>query len=327
MKKDYTFDAECFALASIAWAGAHQEEYNPALTQQKLQAGLNASLITQGKLDNVVWGPAVFRTPKLRNAADNWDDYMFFVVQNRNDPSDYRVAARSTVSSLNGYEDVAVLLPVDWREFDADAPEGAKIADGMAQVLGALLTMTSSVEPGLGTTLVEFLNANLKDGDTLTFCGHSMGGTFTVPWGACVKTLLKQDIRVQVRSLAGATAGNAAFAARAEALLGDGLKRITNFRDLVPKLWNTDSVKEIATLYEPVIILADPIKIIVKLFADVMGVLYGYTHAGQAECFDPGVNPALDKLKDQYGYQHDTAYMNYYDLEFGEGKDIYYDVS
>lgn len=37
MKKDYTFDAECFALASIAWAGAHQEEYNPALTQQKLR--------------------------------------------------------------------------------------------------------------------------------------------------------------------------------------------------------------------------------------------------------------------------------------------------
>ncbi|WP_434462183.1 lipase family protein [Serratia plymuthica] len=323
MKKTYTFDAECFALASIAWSGAHQEEYNPELTQKKLQNGLTQSPITAGKLDNVVWGPAVKRVPKARADSDNWDDYMFFVVQNRNDPTDYRVAARSTVSTLNGQEDMAVLELVNWRQFDADAPEEAKIASGMAEVLGDLLKMTANVEPGYGSTLVQFLNTHLNDGDTLTFCGHSMGGTFTPPWGVSVKQQLEKNVRVQVRSLAGATAGNAPFATRAEDVLGSGLKRIINSLDIVPKAWNADSLKEIATLYEPVVTLPEVFQLIIFGFADFVMAGYRYTHTGQPESFDSGVNPAFTDFQQQYSYQHYTAYLKYYELEMG--KDIIYD--
>jgi hypothetical protein len=324
MKKTYTFDAECFALASISWAGAHQEEYNPELTQKKLQDGLTQSPITAGKLDNVVWGPAVKRIPKSRADSDNWDDYMFFVVQNRNDPSDYRVAARSTVSTLNGQEDMAVFELIDWRQFDVDAPDEAKIASGMAEVLKDLLEMTASVEPGFGSSLVQFLNANLNDDDTLTFCGHSMGGTFTIPWGVSVKQQLDKNVQVQVRSFAGATAGNFPFATHAENVLGSGLKRIVNNLDIVPKAWNSDSLKEIATLYEPVVTMPFIIQIMIVGFAGFMAD-YGYAHSSQPESFDFGVNPELAGFQQQYGYQHDTAYLKYYGLEMG--KDIIYDPS
>ncbi|MFD1801345.1 hypothetical protein ACFSFZ_03905 [Mixta tenebrionis] len=324
MKSAYTFDAECFALASIAWSGAHQEAYNPELTQKKLQDGLTQSPITAGKLDNVVWGPAVKRMSQSRADSDNWDDYMFFVVQNRNDPSDYRVAARSTVSTLNGQEDMAVFELVDWRQFDAEAPDEAKIASGMAEVVTDLLKMTASVEPGCGSTLMQFLNACLNDGDTLTFCGHSMGGTFTIPWGVSVKQQLEKNVRVQVRSFAGATAGNSSFATYAENILGSGLKRIVNNMDIVPKAWNTDSLKEIATLYEPVVTLPWIMKAIINGFADFM-VGYDYAHTSQPEIFDFGVNPEVTDFQQQYNYQHGTAYLNYYGLEMG--KDIIYDPS
>ncbi|WP_241606489.1 lipase family protein [Rosenbergiella epipactidis] len=324
MKNTYTFDAECFALASIAWAGAHQEEYNPELTQKKLQDGLTQSPITADKLDNVVWGPAVKRVSKSRTDSENWDDYMFFVVQNRNDPSDYRVAARSTVSTLNGQEDMAVFELIDWRQFDGDAPDEAKIASGMAEVLADLLEMTSSVEPGFGSSLVQFLNMNLNDGDTLTFCGHSMGGTFTIPWGVSVKQQLDRNVQVQVRSFAGATAGNFSFAAHAENVLGSGLKRIVNNLDIVPKAWNSDTLKEIATVYEPVVTVPFIIQIIIVGLANFL-TSYGYAHSSQPESFDFGINPELTDFQLQYGYQHDTAYLKYYGLEMG--KDIIYEIS
>ena len=325
MKKAYTFDAECFALASIAWAGAHQEEYNPELTKKKLQDGLTQSPITAGKLDNVVWGPAVKRIPKFREGADTWDDYMFFVVRNRLDPSDYRVAARSTVSSLNGQEDIAVFELADWQQFDATAPAEARIASGMAEVIGDLSEMTSDVAPGSGTTLAEFLNTTLNDGGTLTFCGHSMGGTFTIPWGVSVKQQSEKNIHVQVRSFAGATAGNSAFATHAENVLGSGLKRIVNTLDIIPKAWNATSLKEIATLYEPVIVLPALLRILIISFAELVMAGYDYTQAGEPETFSFGVDPELTGFKEQYDYQHDNAYLLYYDLQMG--KDIIYDIS
>jgi hypothetical protein len=179
---------------------------------------------------------------------------------------------------------------------------------------------------GSGQDLMSFLKVaveNAKGPVDVVVTGHSKGGALasTVAlWLADTQRTAdfvreeerwdpKKQATVRCFSFAGPTAGNAAFAAHSDAMIGERCSRIVNRLDVVPHAWAVDQIRQIPTLYSaPVEHLRVIDDLIAQVSADVARL--GYRHVGRDVTELPG---ELDHTRtlffDQFVYQHMEGYL------------------
>ncbi len=192
--------------------------------------------------------------------------------------------------------------------------------------------LRESLAPGV--TLVAFLQAAVTAGDgapvRVTVTGHSKGGALAPTlalWLADTQGPPANDDvvawdperRATVHSVAfaGPTAGNAAFAAHSDAVIGARCHRVVNPLDAVPQAWELDTFTTIPTLYRG----AAPIGIVADLCAEIAadGARWGYTHVGtHVTNLATHEDPLYDDFLAQAGHQHMAAYLE----AFGLGGDF-----
>jgi hypothetical protein len=179
-----------------------------------------------------------------------------------------------------------------------------------------------------GYDLVSFLKAAVMSGPgtvKIFVTGHSKGGALAPTlalWlaetqGATAEEAHRWDpekrASIECYSYAGPTAGNAAFAARSNQVIGDRCHRIYNRLDVVPKAWVPDDLRSIGGLYDPAIVA--PIPGLGPLANDIAEVLetqhLGYTHIGNDVQELPGATDTGKRdFVTQLVHQHLQAYFD-----------------
>lgn len=304
---------EMGALAFIAYLGEHltgsddevEIKLAPCLEQELAKQPLTKDRWT------LAWGPAVYKF-----AGADLDDNMLYVVKNAHDPSHLVIATRGTnADAILDWlvEDFEVEGQVAWKY--GTAPKGAKIARGTSDGLDILRTMVPAAGPVAGKTLSQFLAEYGKGQPALQIdvAGHSLGGALAPTlalWLADTRADWDpgQTARIAVHSLAGPTAGNAAFAAYSDSRIGTATDRMHNPLDIVPLAWNCFTMGTIAGLYKP---FAEP-DLVLRAALDGARDLVrkkGYT---QIRRDAPPLRSALNKEEsgfvDQVGWQHTCGY-------------------
>jgi hypothetical protein len=244
------------ALAFIAYLGEEltgsddkvEGELYPCLVSQ-----LAAEPVTADKW-TLTWGPAVYKFD-----IAHYDDNMLYVVRDAADPAHLAIVTRGTnAKAILDWllEDLDVGHQVAWRY--GDAPSGAKISQATENGLRVLQTMVPASGPVPNQTLAQFLMTYSQANGALQIhvTGHSLGGAL-----APTLALWLADTRrdwdasgqstIAVVSLAGPTAGNAAFAAYSDSRIGSSTTRLHNPYDVVPLAWNDATMGTIAGLYAP----------------------------------------------------------------------------
>lgn len=218
-----------------------------------LEAQLRAEPLTNGKW-KLTWGPAVYKFD-----IAHYDDNMLYVVRDAADPAHLAIVTRGTnAKAILDWllEDLDVDYQVAWRY--GDAPSDAKISQATENGLRVLQTMVPASGPVPNQTLAQFLKTYSQANGALQIhvTGHSLGGAL-----APTLALWLADTRrdwdasgqstIAVVSLAGPTAGNAAFAAYSDSRIGASTTRLHNPYDVVPLAWNYPTMGTIAGLYAP----------------------------------------------------------------------------
>jgi hypothetical protein len=113
-----------------------------------------------------------------------------------------------------------------------------------------LVTHIGSAQ-GRGETLLGFLNRTAVQNADLVVTGHSKGGALSVATALWLAENWAPARQAQVEcfSFAGPTAGNAIFAQRYNARLGQRTRRIVNPRDIVPQAWIPENLKSVVSFY------------------------------------------------------------------------------
>ncbi|MEL6628936.1 MAG: hypothetical protein AAFQ92_25685, partial [Bacteroidota bacterium] len=126
---------------------------------------------------------------------------------------------------------------------------GGKISKGSR--LG-LENLESLQDRGSSKTLLEFLGSVLagKSDARVSVAGHSLGGALTQVYSNYLRANLDSSIQVDAWVYAGPTAGDATFADGLVSKLGaDNYHAYNNRLDVIPHVWQEDSVKKICTIY------------------------------------------------------------------------------
>jgi len=266
-----------FALSSLAnWVSKQTG------TVQQLQAdyqrvllGTLASAPAQTAIGSweLVWGPQVWQG-KDSHRSDN----AMFVARTRGlgDLGDVYVVAIAATNPLSPYdwttEDFDVSKVVDFSTYDPTAstapaqlldPTERTVGISMGTALGVwhLLTMVSPPSGRApGTTLDGFLKTVAGTGASVIFTGHSLGGALSPTMATWFKSTHRLDAckAVYCYPTAGATPGNAAFAALCTATLpptsGNGYRvwnrDLWNAYDVVPHAWELTMLAQVGTLYD-----------------------------------------------------------------------------
>jgi hypothetical protein len=153
--------------------------------------------------------------------------------------------------------------------------------------------LRESLTPGV--TLAVFLQAAVVSADgapvRVTVTGHSKGGALAPTlalWladtqgDATGEGIVAWDperrATVHCVAFAGPTAGNAAFAAHSDEVIGDRCHRIVNPLDVVPRAWETGTLATIPALYRDAV----PNGLVTDLVGEIAaeGTKLGYTHVG-----------------------------------------------
>ncbi|HVF60697.1 MAG TPA: hypothetical protein VNJ70_12900 [Thermoanaerobaculia bacterium] len=271
---------------------------------------LAAEPLTQGKW-TLAWGPAVYKFD-----IAHYDDNMLYVVRDAADPAHLAIATRGTnAKAILDWllEDLDVDHLVAWRY--GDAPSGAKISQATENGLRVLQTMVPASGPVPNQTLTQFLKTYSQANGALQIhvTGHSLGGAL-----APTLALWLADTRgdwdtsgqstIAVVSLAGPTAGNAAFAAYSDSRIGSSTTRLHNQYDVVPLAWNYATMRAIPGLYEPQIKPEEDIRLAIDLARDLVKHK-GYTQIRPDAPVLPGgaLFPGTSYL-DQVSAQHSCGY-------------------
>jgi hypothetical protein len=155
---------------------------------------------------------------------------------------------------------------------------------------------------GPGTTIEEFLEQTVEPGAEVTVIGHSKGGALALAMALWLAEGWAARGRADVRcfTFAGPTAGNSAFAARYDTVLGARTRCIVNRRDIVPQAWAVTDLAEIGTTYPLLDLPTDALSQSVRRL--------GYTHvAGTQVAFTP--NGPARALGQELIHQHLDAYL------------------
>jgi hypothetical protein len=112
---------------------------------------------------------------------------------------------------------------------------------------------------------------------------------------------------VRCYSYAGPTAGNDAFAARSDRVLGGRCQRVFNTLDVVPHAWNASDLGRIDGLYPT----APPIDLLRELIDEIRTQVepLGYTQIGVARPLEGEVEPTLRDFFLQFVHQHLAEYL------------------
>lgn len=172
----------------------------------------------------VVWGPAVYKTPGAR-----YQENMTFIAQSNADPAQLVVATRGTnrVADLDWLlEDFDVFQMMPW-------PPGTEVADPVERIsestsidLQIVLTTPSAIV-AKGTTLCDFLQTLPSEPLNVCVTGHSLGGCLSSTLALYLKEQQaswdhsKQSIVSNI-SFAGPTAGNEGFASYSDSVFSGG---------------------------------------------------------------------------------------------------------
>jgi len=208
----------------------------------------------------VVWGPAVYQA---------WDsdlaDNVMYVAKGTFDPAQPPQLVVS-IAGTNPYsvfdwllEDGFVSLQHPWPYGSPPSNLNPKIALGTSLGLYHLVTMIPGPgQPGFGTTLQEFLQAELTGNTPLVITGHSLGGALSPTvalWLSDTRSQWDPNGLATISCLpsAGPTSGNRDFATYYDSQLGGSTKRIHNSLDVVPHAWSRSDLEAIPTLYLPYI--------------------------------------------------------------------------
>lgn len=178
-----------------------------------------------------------------------------------------------------------------------------------------------------GEDLLSFLTRIVENADTkleIIVTGHSKGGALSATaalWLADTQGAaewVQADQRwdperkatIGCYSFAGPTAGNSAFVAHSDQVIGDHCRRVANTLDVVTNAWQVDDLRRIPTLYEPEVHPPLGLARLAKLVAAATGDL-GYTQIGKhVRLLHPPLDPDKEYYPAQLVYQHLQAYIN-----------------
>ncbi|MGV7222638.1 MAG: lipase family protein [Nitrospinales bacterium] len=264
----------------------------------------------------VVWGPAIYTFFPAK-----YQDNGMFVARQKSNPANYIVAIRGTnfIAVLDWVlEDFDVLFTREW----VGGSGSPRISE--ATHLGVYVLYDDLIPnpglPGENQSLRTFLKAAAKDHPiNVSFTGHSLGGALA----PTLALLFAQDqgqaegwdpnnhARISSTSFAGATAGNADFAAQSLKVLGKNMRRIQNMNDVVPHAWQTSTMNQLEGLYSSSgIEMPWEMKGFLKLAIDFTKDK-DYTQINYSIPFTYDINKDKDTYKAQMGYQHSYSYPLY----------------
>ena len=226
------------------------------------------------------------------------------------------------------------LLAAAWR------PEGpgrllGRLEEAAAGACGGRFDLLEILEGGVklrslfdhGEDLLSFLARIVEQADgglEIVVTGHSKGGALSTTaalWlvdtqgaGEWVPKDERWDPQrkagISCYSFAGPTAGNAAFAAHSDAVIGDRCHRVYNTLDVVPHDWQVDDPKCVPGIYSPPIDPPPGMNRLAELVVRETREL-GYTQIGNhVRRLNPRQNPDKKLYPDQLVYQHLQAYIN-----------------
>jgi hypothetical protein len=225
--------------------------------------------------------------------------------------------------------------------------EGDRAQRELLRLLEGSFHLRSRLAPG--ADLTHFLRAAVAEessGVEVAVAGHSKGGALSSTlalWlaqtqgaeGVRVVHQWDRDSRATVScwSYAGPTAGNAAFAALSDTMLGDRCHRFSNRLDMVPHAWqvrpgngNVDgfSLAKVPQLYGKAVHRPTGLVALARAVGRDVGPL-GYRHVGgDVAVLDGAVDPAKDLFSEQVAYQHMGAYLDALGMgEYGDTRTFF----
>lgn len=279
---------------------------------------IHSLLNPHGNVDwQIVWGPAIYTFPHAI-----LQDNMMYVAQQISSPSNYVVAVRGT----NGLafwdwveEDLEVLRKVPW-----NAPKGVVVQgtpmiskatqDGLDVLLNSLIPGPGM--PASGQNITTFLSGLVASGKVnLLFTGHSLGGALSPTLALWFKqsqnlpSYWDPNVNASISAVpfAGPTAGNQDFATFFNAQLGAVCDRIYNTLDVVPLVWETDTMKQLPSLYLPSIRMPLAEKLLVEFLEKIAR---GYVQPNTGNRIPWDIQPEQKGYIAQAGVQHLHSYPN-----------------
>jgi hypothetical protein len=222
----------------------------------ELRTGLVAARAEIGDWE-LVWGPAIFQAP-----SSIFADNAMYVVRGSMGTilPEYCIAIAGTnpYSIFDGIVENVLINPMQPWQYSSPSGLAPKISYGAFTALNILQGLKPGPNvPGTGTTLKDFISASLNGPTRIDVTGHSLGGALAsviALWLFDTQSTWDPKRYAQLACLpfAGPTAGNQDFARYfGESALGSRSTRLFNPFDIVPRVWNHESLNSIPSLYDP----------------------------------------------------------------------------
>lgn len=315
----------CMAYLTYVGEWIEQEQGTEKEIYQMIEAAIPKlpTLSPGGNPDwKVVWGPYIYTLPHAK-----LQDNGMFVAQQISAPQNYIVAIRGTNGKALAdwiTEDFEVVRMKHW-----PGCAGAKIS--LATYNGFSILLKGKAEgpdfAGNFLTLEEFLKAEAAKSSqpiNVTFTGHSLGGALAPTLALFFKQYQAewdpaQTATVSCTAFAGATAGNAKFAAHSNQLFATNpIRRIHNHLDIVPHAWNHTTLGQLPTLYEAAGITLKPSLHALLEMVILATIFNQYTQISQSIPFDWGFDHCPNPEKDFFVEALCQHVKSYPDVILGE---------
>jgi len=246
------------ALAFLAYTG-DQLDNTDSKVDEILRGCMVNELSRQYKIlknrFQLAWGPVAYRFDLAF-----LDDNMMYAVSDSREPGHIVIAIRGTNPDaiLDWFvEDFYVAKTVAWSyanpyNSSARISEATQIGLETLQGLKSKISTLPPQELGIQEWLAQLVRG--KQLNKLTVTGHSLAGALAPVLALWLKDTQSSwnsgvPIPINVLPIAGATPGNAEFAAYYNSKLGVTTNRMHNPFDVVPKAWYIPTMQKLKTLY------------------------------------------------------------------------------
>ncbi|MEO0777563.1 MAG: hypothetical protein AAFW73_10165 [Bacteroidota bacterium] len=226
----------------------------------------------------LAWGPVL--TVEYLDSFDLGltNNLMYVLEAQRGDTTELSIGIAGTnmISSYDWFVEDFEVAPQNQKPWsDSSGTERGKISQGTAIGLRTLLNMVDSSRADF-PDLVAFLRGRIAQGATPVFkisvTGHSLGGALAPTLALSLKqSLASESVVVEAWPFAGPTPGNSAFADYLLATL-DHFEAHNNALDVVPHVWQADSLNQLCNIYDE-LGMCDDYGAIVTDGSPVLGVL------------------------------------------------------